>query len=174
MVIDRPYWLEDQPQDDIRRIIGAVPKRWGRMDGSSRIALVEIGALLYKAGLLDENHQLPSHTVAGLVVGSRRGSIDTDRRFNAGLRQSPETASPLLFSYTLPNIPLSEAACHYQLRGPVYTLYAERALHEAKAEGERWLRQDPSISFMVCGELDFKHTDRKQPEIIANFTITRP
>jgi len=173
MLDKHPYWLTDQPANDIRQIIGTVPKRWGRMDAASRIALVEVGRLLGEAALLDANRQLPPQTLAGLVVGSRRGSIETDRRFSKGLRESPETASPLLFSYTLPNIPLSEAACQYQLRGPVYTIYSKKPALQAERDGRRWLNHNPEISFMVCGELDVNLTGPKPPEITANFTIIR-
>jgi 3-oxoacyl-(acyl-carrier-protein) synthase len=171
---DNNYWCENSPDQELLSIIGTIPKRWGRMDHISRIAVVEIGRILCDAGLLEENWQLSSKKRVGLVVGTERGSLSTDLAFCRDLRQEEATASPLLFSYTLANIPLAEAASHYQITGPVYSMYSETPFASALAEAKRWLNCDKNMSLMIAGVLDVYPLDeQKKPncKITSDFTI---
>ena len=176
MKVTGNYWQHDQPEAHILPIIGTIPKRWGRMDQASRIAIVEVGFLLAKAKLLNDKNLLLPEIKAGLIVGTRRGSLFTDLKFCQGLIEDPDTASPLLFSYTLPNIPLADAASHYQIKGPVYSMYSAAPFKTASEEGRRWLEHDASISLIIAGELDFypnnhARSSQNNLKISANFTI---
>ena len=116
------YWKQDIPDSHLVSIIGNMPQRWGRMDPASRIAVVEIGLLLKQSNLLYRGNMLHEETKVGLIVGTKLGSLTTDLSFCQSLNEGVENASPILFSYTLPNIPLAEAACHYRITGPVYSI----------------------------------------------------
>ena len=124
-----------------------IPRRWGRMDLVTRVAVAVTGKLLSDAGgLADKN-------VTGLVTGSRYGSVVTDLEFARTAREG--TPAPLLFSYTLPNIAASEAAAHFGLTGPVYAVLdphdPEAAAHE---EALRLMRHSPHIQSMIAGIVD--------------------
>ena len=91
----------------------------------------------------------------GLISVTRWGSLITDFAFCETLGQGPELASPTIFSYTLPNIAIAEAAGHFGLTGPVYSIFAEHDLMEkVKQEAILWLSNQPEISAMVAGRLD--------------------
>ena len=46
------YINQDLPGDDILAVLIELPKRWGRMDKISRLAVVEVGRVLAAYGLL--------------------------------------------------------------------------------------------------------------------------
>jgi hypothetical protein len=137
------YLDQDLPGPEVLAVLGTLPKRWGRMDRLSRLAVVEVG-------------RLPRAGRGGLIGFTRRGSLATDLAYVATLRQGLALASPTLFSYTLANIALAEAASHYGLTGPVFSIFAENPGGEAEAEAEArcWLADDRSLDFMIVGELD--------------------
>jgi hypothetical protein len=148
------YLDQDQPEPALLVVIGAIPKRWGRMDRLSRLAVVEVGRVLKAAGLSRyESPDLAALSGAGLIGASRHGSLTTDLAYGRTLAGGINLASPTLFSYTLPNIALAEAASHYGLTGPVYSLFSPDAA-EAEAEARRWLAEDPGPEFMVAGLID--------------------
>lgn len=154
-------------------LLGTLPKRWGRMDRLSRLAVVEVGRVLADAGLLytSDGRCNKQPVLAGLVAATRRGSLATDLAYaKSYAQQGAAMASPLLFSYTLANIALSEAASHFGLRGPVYALYSDDPLSEARREADRWLKTDPALTFMVAGEIDC-HGGGDTEVIAADFII---
>jgi hypothetical protein len=141
---------QDLPGPEVLALLGTLPKRWGRMDRLSRLAVVEVGRVL-RAG------PAPLGSGRGGLIGfTRRGSLATDLAYAATLNQGPELASPTLFSYTLANIALAEAASHYGLAGPVFSIFADNPGDGdgAEAEARRWLADDSSLAFMIVGELD--------------------
>ncbi|MBU0483416.1 MAG: hypothetical protein KKB30_02745 [Proteobacteria bacterium] len=149
------YINQDLPGDDILAVLGELPKRWGRMDRISRLAVVEVGRVLLAGGLLTRDADLASCRGRGGLIGmTRRGSLATDLAYADTLKQGPEMASPTLFSYTLPNIALAEAASHYALTGPVYSVFADDPGAGGEGEARRWLKDDSSLDFMIVGELD--------------------
>lgn len=175
MIADRFGYLDVLQLDaETLAILGTVPKRWGRMDRLSRLAVVEVGRVLVNAGLLhlDTGEVKLVKGLAGLVVGTRRGSIATDLAYANTLASGPAMASPLLFGYTLANIALAEAASHFGIKGPVYSLYSENPLADARREAERWLKTDPALTLMVAGELDC-YTQDDSPHIVADFVLVR-
>ena len=177
------YLRQDQPGPEVLALLGVLPKRWGRMDRISRLAVVEVGRVLRDSGLLREDPEgLRAAGIGGLIGAGRFGSLATDLEFAATLAGGVQTASPLLFGYTLPNIALAEAASHFGLTGPVYSLFSG-VLAEAEAEARRWLAEAPAPDFMVAGVIDVVPVEAAphsggvviDAEIVAvNFTIVRP
>ena len=176
MVVREPYgYIDDAlPPAEILALLGELPKRWGRMDRISRLAVVETGRALKAAGILRFEGRLPVTTGQGGLIGvTRRGSLTSDLAYAKTLKQGPEMASPILFSYTLPNTALSEAASHYGLTGPVYSLFSEKQGADGQIEAKRWLAEDPKLDFMVAGGLDvFPDPSATDGEVISvNFKI---
>lgn len=160
---------QDQPNPEIMTILGQLPARWGRMDQLSRLVLVKVGRILKEHDLLDQqSYRLPSATTAGLVAGTRRGSLQTDLAYCYTLKSGADQASPTLFSYTLANISLAEAAAHYGLTGPVYGLFSETPYEDALKEAERWLNCVDYPLLMVAGEVDI---DSLECQPVAGFTV---
>lgn len=145
----------DLPGEEVLAVLGELPKRWGRMDRISRLALVEVGLVLLAAGLRGGAVVAgPGFKRGGLIGLTRRGSLATDLAYVATLEEGVEMASPTLFSYTLPNIALAEAASHFELTGPVYSVFVDGTGSDGEEEAGRWLSHDDSLDFMVVGELD--------------------
>jgi hypothetical protein len=169
------YWKQDMPDSRLASVIGEIPKRWGRMDPASRIAVIKIGLLLKETGLLAQDNKLEKEIKAGLIVGTKFGSLTTDLAFCRTLAEGHENASPILFGYTLPNIPLAEAACQYRITGPVYSIVSEKPLDNATSEAHFWLKSDSGISFIIAGELDvIPHPeDKSSQRISAKFKIIK-
>ena len=168
------YINDDLPSEDILALLGELPKRWGRMDRISRLAVVETGRALVAERILNiEEGTAVIKGRGGLIGVTRRGSLATDLGYVATFNQGPEMASPLLFSYTLPNTALAEAASHYGLTGPVYSLFSGEDNFDGCREAERWLEEDKQLDFMVTGLLDV-YPDPLNTEaeiVIANFKI---
>lgn len=139
-----------------RDLLGTLPERWGRMDLMSRTALVETGKILRANSLLAEDTGiLRQGLTGGLIVGTRRGSLAVDLEYAESVKAGPGLASPHLFSYTLPNIPLAETAIQYGLTGPVFCLISDDPHAEALQDGRLWLDGTvDEIDFIVAGALD--------------------
>ena len=157
--------------DENRCILKIVPERWGRMDPLSQAALLQVGHLLKQNGLLNENNQVPAEKHIGLIVGTQHGCLSTDLAYSETLALGPQFASPALFGYTLPNIPLAETAVHYKLTGPVFSIFADNPMQEAQATAQEWLADSSSpCSTIIAGELDL-NPPTEPSTIIAQFTI---
>jgi len=156
--------------EQILQFIGDFPGRWGRMDKISRLTVIEVGKILGSAGLIaGRRHLLPDTFRIGLVVGSRRGSLGSDLAFMASMQEDFRMASPALFGYTLPSISLAEAACHFGLRGPVYSLlHYDQAGQQAEREAEFWLFADQGLNAMIWGNVDcYPSTTNPNEEIVT-------
>jgi len=168
-------WHLDQGQvnREILAIIGSTPRRWGRMDLLSRMAVVAVGRALRASDLLDkQTDKLHSADIVGLIAATRWGSLITDLAFCETMGQGPELASPTVFSYTLPNIALAEAAGHFGLTGPVYSIFAsDNPFEEARQEALRWLSYQPETSAMVAGQLDIPPSFEEGAGAVARFHI---
>lgn len=166
------YAFLDTPDADTIALLGDIPRQWGRMPPLSRAVVVETGRVLKDAGLLENGRNLAAKGEnVGLIGGSRKGSLSTDLNFAATFSLNPKLASPVLFSYTLPNIPLAEAAGHYGLVGPVYAVFdSDNPLDAARQEAKRLLRMQKNISVMLACEFD--HLDHGgQVKLLATFTV---
>ena len=158
---------------EVLAIIGSVPRRWGRMDLLSRMAVVAVGRAFCDSDLLDrQTNKIHSVNIVGLISVTRWGSLITDLAFCETLGQGPELASPTVFSYTLPNIAIAEAAGHFGLTGPVYSIFAEHDLMEkVEQEAILWLSNHPEISAMVAGRLDIPPSYAEGKAPVAEFHI---
>lgn len=151
---------------------GPAPKRWGRMDVLSRLAVITVGGVLNEAGLLDqETGKIAGDTCIGLVAGTHHGCLATDLDFVHSLKEGVAMASPLLFSYTLPNIALAEAATQFGLTGPVYAFFSDNAFESAQKEAKRWLSDKHGPDMMVAGELDISSNTTLSNEAKVNFKV---
>lgn len=167
------YAYNDQVDRDVLPLIGAPPKRWGRMTTLSRILIVEVGRLLIERGLIRSGQRCSdTDLTVGLVGATRRGCLQTDYDFLATMNDGAGLASPALFGYTLPNIPLAEAAGQFGLTGPVYAIFdTVRPLEKAKLEAKQLLSYHLELSFMLACEFDdFKGQDGGESPLI-NLTI---
>ena len=165
-----PHSFPDEPDPDILAILGQVPKRWGRMDILSRAAVVEIGRALVSPGSGEPAARVDAAARVGVIAGTRRGSLATDLAFARSLASGLEMASPTLFGYTLPNIALAEAASHFGLTGPVYSVFAgpdDDPLQLARREAGRWL-QSSTYTAMLAGALDYQ--PQSPARLVAHFT----
>lgn len=157
--------------EENRAVLHTVPERWGRMDRLSRAALLEVGRLLRQEGLLDEKNKVPAGRPIGLIVGTKKGCLSTDIEYCETLALGPQLASPALFGYTLPNIPLAEAAVHYKLTGPVFSLFAEQPFEEATNTAREWLADSSTpCSTIIAGALDLDPT-AESPIITAQLIL---
>jgi len=121
-----------------------------------RAALVEVGRVLREEGMLaaKSTSLLPGWN-GGLIVAGKRGSLAVDIEYAQTLKVGPGMASPHLFSYTLPNIPLAEAAIQYGLTGPVFCMISDNPYEDALLEAGYWLGDmSGTRSLMVAGVLD--------------------
>lgn len=147
------YAFLEEAGVEVEALIGTIPTRWGRMSPLSRAVVVEAGRMLSANGSLrrDERFSQLGKTV-GLIGATRTGSLATDRAFVDTLAAGFLMASPALFGYTLPNIPLAEAANQYGLTGPVYALFPDHApLAAAVKEAQRWFAVRPDLfAMLVC------------------------
>ena len=165
--------LEDQA-GTARQLLGSLPERWGRMDIMSRTALVEVGRALREEGMFsEESPKLAPGWSGGMVVGSSRGSLSVDLEYAESLKAGPGMASPHLFGYTLPNIPLAEAAIQYGLTGPVFSLISDTPYEDALLEAKQWLQDMPgNKKVMVAGALDVIPSGESS-EVIAKLKILK-
>jgi 3-oxoacyl-[acyl-carrier-protein] synthase II len=95
------------------------PVRYRRFDDYSRIGCAAIALALIDAGLDRSENPRP----IGIVAATRYGCFDTDLAYYATAKEDRGAyASPNLFSFTLPGIVLGEAAIHFRLTGPTFTV----------------------------------------------------
>ena len=93
--------------------------RFSRMDEFSRLGVSAIGLALQDAGL----DEWTSKREVGIVVNTVYGCLHTDLDyFETVMPENGAFASPALFSYTLPNCFLGEAASRFGLTGPGYVV----------------------------------------------------
>jgi 3-oxoacyl-[acyl-carrier-protein] synthase II len=95
------------------------PIRYRRFDDYSRIGCAAIALALRDAGL----DRAESPSPIGIIAATRYGCFDTDLAYYATTKEDQGAfASPNLFSFTLPGIVLGEAAIHFRLTGPTFTV----------------------------------------------------
>lgn len=141
----------DLPSDEILDLLGGkLPARWGRMDRLSRAVAVHVGMVLRDIPLEMKDGEW------GLICGTRYGCLETDLAFKASMSHDASMASPLLFSYTLPNIGLSEAASIFRIIGPVYVVYdLDSPFETARENASMWLSTDLFSGSIIYGAIDF-------------------
>ncbi|MFO7986263.1 MAG: hypothetical protein R6U38_10370 [Desulfatiglandaceae bacterium] len=92
---------------------------FGRMDDFSRLGLAGIALALKDAG----RHEWTAKRPVGMVASTVLGCIQTDMDYFDTVIQGDDMASPGLFSYTLSNCFLGEAACYFGTNGSSYVIY---------------------------------------------------
>ena len=167
------YAFQQIPDAETTAILGDIPDRWGRMPPLSRAVVVEAGRVLKNSALLKSGRRLTeTGKNVGLIGGTRKGSLATDMEFAATLTRGPGLASPALFGYTLPNIPLAEAANHYGLDGPVYAIFdSENPLGMAVQEAKRLLCMQKNLSLMLACEFDNFDHGCQGKQLSVTFTL---
>ena len=105
---------------------------FGRMDAFSKLGLAGIALALKDAGLHEWKEKRPIGIIASTVYGCLRTDADYYDTVMQGNGLQP---SPTLFSYTLPNCFLGEAAGHFGTTGLSYVIHDSRfaALSSLKA-----------------------------------------
>lgn len=103
----------------VESIYSQPPVRYRRFDDYSRIGCAAIALALKDAGLDCAEGPRP----IGIIAATRYGCFDTDLAYYATAKEDQGGyASPNLFSFTLPGIVLGEAAIHFRLTGPTFTV----------------------------------------------------
>ncbi|MFH1953576.1 MAG: beta-ketoacyl synthase N-terminal-like domain-containing protein [Pseudomonadota bacterium] len=146
------------PRPTRKRVLDKPYPHFGRMDDFSRLGLAAIAFALKDAGLSEWTQKRDMGIIAASVYGCLQTDIDY---FETVIPNGGLMASPALFSYTLPNCFLGEAAVCFGLTGASYVINANSpsglaCLHaalESIAGGE--------IEKMICGICDL----RSPPEI---------
>ena len=97
-----------------KQVFDQIDKRFGRLDGFSRIGLAALTFCLRDGGIEDWQEKRP----LGIAAASRYGCLQTDLDYlQTIIPQQGKLASPNLFAYTLPNCFLGEAALRFGLTG---------------------------------------------------------
>ena len=171
--IKNAWALSAEVDARIGEVLGVIPGRWGRMTPLSRLLIVEVGRVLQGRGILRPGLKCSECGLqAGLIGGTRRGSLHTDLAFIESMKAGPGLASPALFGYTLPNIPLAEAASHYGLIGPVYAVFDEASpLTVAEREARLLLNMQQELSLMLACEFDHYAGSDGEEELSVTLTL---
>ncbi|UCG48565.1 MAG: hypothetical protein JSU94_02080 [Phycisphaerales bacterium] len=102
-----------------RHFLDKPHNRFGRFDQYTKAGFGAIALALRSAGLNRWKKKQP----IGLVLGTRRGSLETDAAyFETAAYHGGAMASPNLFAYTLPNCVLGEASIQFGLTGPAFVV----------------------------------------------------
>lgn len=142
---------EAVPLPPTREISPKTPDRFGRFDDYTRLGWSTIAMALADAGLADSEELKP----LGIVISTRLGCWDTDLDFyRTTVDEGGAFASPNLFSYTLPNIVLGEAAAHFKLSGPTVCVGEMGALGNAALQTAFTILSHSNAQIMLTGWLD--------------------
>ena len=171
--IQKELLFVDQPDDQVKEILGVIPSRWGRMSALSRLLLVETGRVLRAEKNIEPGQRLTDlGKKVGLIGATRRGSLYTDEAFIRSMECGQGLASPALFGYTLPNIPLAETAVAFGLIGPVYAVFdVEDPLKSAEKEARNFLRMQSDLDYMLACEFDHYQPKGQQEEFTVTLTV---
>lgn len=119
---DRVFSMPDAPLPKITQKaildVRTYP-RFGRMDPYSKLGLVAIASALKDSGLEEWAEKRP----IGLISSTLYGCLQTDMAFfETVIPQKGRLASPNLFTYTLPNCFLGDAAILFGLTGASFII----------------------------------------------------
>lgn len=117
---NKPALIEGDPViSPANKIYSELPVRYRRFDTYSKVGCAAIALALKDAGV----NQADTRQPIGIVAGTRFGCCKTDLAyFDTAKDNGGVFASPNLFSFTLPGIAIGEAAIHFKLTGPVFTV----------------------------------------------------
>jgi hypothetical protein len=140
-------------------------EHFGRMDAPSKYAVAAVELTGIRKSVLPEN--------TAISFGTEYGCLGADIDFYSGV-ESSGAASPLVFSYTLPNMPVAEIAMRYKITGPnfCFTNGAESGL-VALWEGVQ-LIEDGEAPACLCIWCDaFSYSSIKRAEKITSKSLTQ-
>lgn len=169
----KAHLISDLGLDRVKDLLGEIPGRWGRMTPLSRLLIVETAQALYENAILARGQRFCDlGKNVGLLGATRRGSLHTDLAFIGTMGEGAGLASPALFGYTLPNIPLAEAAVAFGLTGPVYALFDnETPLKSAESEARLLLMMQKDLDLMLACEFDHYIDSGQHEELSVTLTV---
>jgi 3-oxoacyl-[acyl-carrier-protein] synthase II len=114
----RPVMAPGDPSiPPVGEIFISPPIRHRRFDNYCRVGCAAIALALRDIGM----DRVGPPRDMGIIASTRYGCFETDLAFYATTEEEGGIyASPNLFSYTLPNTVISEAAIHFRLTGPTF------------------------------------------------------
>lgn len=113
------------PEITSRSIFGSLHPYARRMDAYSKTGLAAIAYALQEAGL----DQWTQKRDVGIIAATETGCLETDIHYVATVKSFQNfQPSPALFSCTLPNTYLGEAAIRFGLTGPTFVVSEPLAL----------------------------------------------
>ncbi len=119
-----------------------------RMDDFSRLGMAAIALALADAGLQTPTARRP----IGIVAATEYGCLATDLDyFDTVLAGDGNSASPGLFSYTLPSVFLGEVAIRFGLTGPTFVISSPDWRETACVETGLDCISDGDAPQMLCG-----------------------
>lgn len=134
-----------------------------RMDDFSRLGMAAIALALADAGLQTPTARRP----IGIVAATEYGCLNTDiDYFDTVISGQGRSASPGLFSYTLPSVFLGEVAIRFGLTGPTFVINPPDWRRPACVETALNCISDGDATQMLCGIC--------HPEMRPEFNRIRP
>jgi 3-oxoacyl-[acyl-carrier-protein] synthase-1 len=160
------------------RRLGIDYPRFFKMDGLSKLGFLASELLFWG----DASRFLPREDCA-VICFSRTSSLDTDRRYQASMRDYP---SPSLFVYTLPNIVTAEIAIRNKLYGEtsvyicetynphqifrtIRNTFAHQPLRSALAG---WTEYDGDTGEAFLMQIETQAASASEPLLSAGFLTT--
>ena len=117
----KPFSMPDGPLPAIKRsdVFDTPYQHFGRLDQFSKLGLASIAMALKDAG---EDAWTGLRDMA-VIASTSHGCLQTDLDyFDTVMTDGGRSASPTLFSYTLPNSFLGEACCRFGLTGASFII----------------------------------------------------
>ena len=138
---------------DLYHSLGLSYPKFFKMDSLSQLAFLATEMLLRNDAVAEEEERFVSRSDRAVILFSRYGCMDTDHRFAETLGSYP---SPALFSYSLPNIPLSEICIRNNYHG-------EASMYLSSLIDDDWmrhialatLRTTPTCTSVIFGHIDY-------------------
>ncbi len=139
-------FIEPSPDFDLKNYL-ATPKTY--LDRASALALAGCALALQNAGLVG-----PFDADFGIALGTRFGALETMRGFEAALAEKgAKGVSPLLFSHSYFNSPISVCAIEWGLKGWHGTFCGENATRDAALAARDALLMGHATR-MICGGVE--------------------
>ncbi|NML41631.1 hypothetical protein HHL17_30885 [Chitinophaga sp. G-6-1-13] len=147
---DRSMDLQEWLRAGYDRFSGQYPK-FHKMDALSKLGWLAAEVLLKHAPV----QALPPETV-GMVLSNRSGSLDTDIRYYATVK---DIASPALFVYTLPNIVMGEICIRHGFKGENIFFVSENFDAELMSSYPVQLLATTPLQACLCGWVEVMGDD---------------
>lgn len=136
--------------------------RFRRMDDFSRLGLAAIAYALKDSGHTSNGKKQD----IGIIATSKYGSVQTDfDYFNTFMDKDKGKPSPSLFSYTLPNCFLGEAAICFGLTGISFVISQENSWELLGCQMALDIISTGDARKMLCGVLDLENNKLKVASI---------